>query len=207
MPDPSQVSAQNINTELGVGSTTLIQLNNNWVRNVATKSSGQISYGNCRWGINFPGRDHTTTQSVPQYSASPLQEVITQSSPSAGGGAFNARARSGLNVYSNGVMRIYAEEEENNGIVASNYFHRTWLTSGANSEYTIQMNVDFGAFTSGNTTNTDIAMSSTTGWEVMAFSTGANQTKIANGNIIIKSSGTEIFRRPFSYIAEAEIVT
>lgn len=55
MPAPSQTTAQNINTELGVSSTAELQMSNNWVKNVACKSSGAISYGDCRWGINFPG--------------------------------------------------------------------------------------------------------------------------------------------------------
>ena len=58
MPAPSQVSASNVNTELGVGSSTQLSWGNNWVRNVTTQYTGTDSTVNgskMRWGINFPG--------------------------------------------------------------------------------------------------------------------------------------------------------
>ena len=52
MPNPSQVSSQNVNSELGVSTTTQLSWGNNWVRNVATQYSGTNSTVNAskmRW--------------------------------------------------------------------------------------------------------------------------------------------------------------
>ena len=58
MPSPNAVSASNVNTELGVGSSAQLNWGNNWVRNVTTQFTGTNSTVNgskMRWGINFPG--------------------------------------------------------------------------------------------------------------------------------------------------------
>ena len=80
MPAPSTTTASNINTELGKGSTTILRMGDANTRNLACKSSGTVSFGNCRWGINTPGRSVSHIYpsvgfDEPQYNITDLLSV------------------------------------------------------------------------------------------------------------------------------------
>jgi hypothetical protein len=204
MPNPSQVSAQNINTELGVGSTTLIQLNNNWVRNVASKSSGQISYGDCRWGINFPGGEQFADNLTPAnsynktYSTSPNLDLSGYDIS-----LTTAVANTSLKIGSDGTLTI-----ESTAGATYNIAQFTWLTSGSNSDYTANLYVNSDTTLNPNypsTTNVDHSLSETRQWRILAASGGGDAQGYANCDLIIKSGGTELFRRRITMFVLASV--
>lgn len=204
MPNPSQVSAQNINTELGVGSTTLIQLNNNWVRNVASKSSGQISYGDCRWGINFPGGSQSADVIAPAnsynktYSTSPNLDLSAYDFSLS-----SAEANTSLKIGSDGTLTI-----ESIAGATYNIAQFTWLTSGSNSDYTANLYVNSDTTLNPNypsTTNVDHSLSETRHWRILAASGGGDAQGYANCDLIIKSGGTELFRRRITMFVLASV--
>jgi hypothetical protein len=211
MPNPSQVSAQNINTELGVSSTAQLQLSNNWVKNLASTfstSNSNIRMGDCRWGINFPGgemlnyrggnQDYVKTYNLNNsLTISSFDGVETYDSFTV------AQSVAALTLFSNGVMKIEANDTGDPGYSQ----HFTWLTSGANSEYTAQFNVTSGALTGGSGANTDHVLTADRTWIVstnILQGSGGDQsdTRQASGNLIIKSGGT-LITRPVSLYAQA----
>jgi hypothetical protein len=193
MPNPSQVSAQNINTELGVGTTTELSLGNNWVRNVATKSTGTISYANTRWGINFPGglvtADYFGTNTyLRAYNTDPFLNLNATDF-----GFGSASANTILAIYSNGVMKFEATTTS-----YSVAHHVTWLTSGSNSDYTAQLLVNDAIAIGGASLNTDLVLSTTRIWSSGAAAGGGGQAiNYANCDLIIKSGGELITRRVY----------
>jgi hypothetical protein len=208
MPAPSQVSASNVNTELGVGSSTQLRWGNNWVRNVTTQYTGTDSTVNgskMRWGINFPGGTISNTLGYNvnvQYGLDSTlyldgQDILTVYDSSS-----TVQGSTGITLFSNGVMQIAAGDAQN----PQTTYHRTWLTSGVNSDYTAQLRVDSGAITSG-TANTDLSLSTNRQWIVATnalFGSGGDQQDLrtASGNLIIKS-GSTLIERPFSMYAFA----
>ena len=200
MPAPSTTTAQNINTELGQSTTTSVNLNETKVRNLACKSSGQISYGDCRWGINFPGgaqnaliyiKDYTTDSTL-YINASDLTFSPTEASASIT-----------LQINSSGTMTFSASTSS-----SSNSTSVTWLTSGSAGDYTAQLNVTLGDTPSGSAINTDLALSTTRSWS-FSVSTGFFPTLVIKecfGNLIIKDSGGTLITRPiyFQVVAESQ---
>ena len=197
MPNPSAVKASDINTELGVSSTLEIKMGNNWVRNVTTQSTGAVTAGRGRWGINFPAGDWG-------YSAGSYYNK-NYGYDSASYGLTNAYNPFGpttiycqMAICSNGTL-IYTAQSDSFGNV--DIFSRTWLTSGSNSDYTARVDVTSG--TINGTTGSDLSLSSTRVWSVggeVPYSGGYTYIPWdCEGNLIIKDSGgTEIFRRPIS---------
>lgn len=195
MPAPSQVTAGNINTELGVSSTAEIQMSNNWVKNVACKSSGAISYGNCRWGINFPGGSVDGTGYAKQYDQN---STLVDLAYSVGAGTQFATCE--LTIASNGNMVIYASD------MNGTYSHVVnWLTSGAAGDYTAQLQVVSGNSPTGSAANTDLNLGTTRTWTwTVADNSGGGTTTLAtDGNLIIKDGGGTLITRPISFSASA----
>lgn len=202
MPAPSQTTAQNINTELGRSSTASMNLNETEVRRLACKASGQISYGDCRWGINFPGgyMDQSTDYSTTYNTTDQLQLISSESY--AFDGTTTASAASYIRFFSNGVMQLECTTS-----FVQKVYHKTWLTSGSAGDYTVQFLVTSGGLTSG-TANTDLNMGTTRAFEVFA-SEGPSvgfESKNATGKIIIKDGGGTLIERPVTITATAEII-
>lgn len=200
MPAPSTTTAQNINTELGQSTTTSVNLNETQVRNLACKSSGQISYGDCRWGINFPGGAASpllytktyTTESTLTISADDLTFVPTQATSSIT-----------LELNSNGTLTLTAFS----GSSGTGTYSNTWLTSGAAGDYTAQLSITSGDTPSGSATGSDLALSTTRSWSFSVSSPGfgaGSETKECTGDLIIKDSGGTLITRPIFFQAVAE---
>lgn len=155
-------------------------------------------FSRLRWGINFPGRAHGNYLSSINYGATPNVDI---NSTYLGYYPNDSEAigESYLIFYTNGVLRMVATAGGNSAPAANQNFHRTWLTSGANSDYTVQLNVTGGALNASSAAaNTDFALTADRYFYVSTGITGAGQnSEEAFGNLIIKSGGTEIFRRPF----------
>lgn len=186
MPDPSQVSAQNINTEIGASSTATVALNDPAVRNLANKSSGIISYGDCKWGISIPGGDISdvagTTSYTKTYSTLANIQIFTTT-------VVGPLAEAGIMVAANGALQYRTDTSEGGGQVVKS---ATWLNSGTNSDYKIRLQTN-GATLSGSSSagDTDHVLSSDRYFAINLSVSGA-----LNGNIILKdSAGTELFRR------------
>lgn len=201
MPDPSSVTAQQINTEVGAPTTTT-QLDisgNNWVRNVAAISSGAISYGNLRWGINFRGGDYGAdyldggggAAFTKEYGATP-NLTVRGSTENTG---LAAATRANLEINSNGTMVL--------NVVAGGFTHTvgtTWLTSGVAGDYTANL-IRTGALgtITGSGTNTDLVLSTTRSWSVNSSrATAGSDTDWLYGILVIKNTvgGAELIRRP-----------
>jgi len=210
MPTPSLTKSSDINTELGKGSTTILRMGDANTRNVACISSGAISFGNCRWGINFPGREISAYRGFTQielkkYDTDNRLDVFSSDILPIYGTFDIVSASAVITLFSNGVMRI----EATNSAVSAVPTHFTWLTSGVNSDYTAQFNITSGALSAGSSSaNTDLALSTDRTWFVQTntlFGTGGDQsdTSSAGGNLIIKDSGGTLITRPISLYSEA----
>lgn len=208
MPAPSQVSASNVNTELGVGSSTQLSWGNNWVRNVTTQYTGTNSTVNgskMRWGINFPGG----VMGLGGYNAlgTSYNEnstlVIVSSDLISFDGSSVASCLSEINFFANGVLRLFSV----NGVNTYAY-HRTWLTSGSAGDYTVQFQHTGGDTPTGGTTNTDLAMSTTRTFVLQSTvgpGVGADY-KNTFGNVIVKDGGGTLITRPIELSASAEVI-
>jgi hypothetical protein len=186
MPNPSSVSAQNINTELGVSSTAAVTLNDTAVRNLTNKSSGAVSYGDCRWGINIPGGEVTdtagTTSYVKTYSTSPSINVFTAT-------VIGPLAEAGVMLAANGAIQYRTDTSESGGQVVKS---TTWLTSGTNSEYKIRLQTNGATLASGSDAGDTDHLLSTSRY----FKIDLSSSTLLDGFIILKDSGgTELFRR------------
>lgn len=194
MPTPSQISATNINNALGAGSTNQVDINYSQVRNLANKPSGQISYGDCRWGINFPGYDNSDYLDGPNCN---IQSSIWNESYT------YLTAQSMLSLTSSGSYVVSMNYNVGPPISQTT----TWLTSGVNSDYTVQMQTSSANFQAGySALNVDLPLSSSQQWAVQAiFDNGYYYSDIyATGNLIIKDSGgTTLFVRPVYLYAYA----
>jgi len=186
MPNPSQVSAQNINTEIGASSTATVSLNDTSVRNLANKSSGVVSYGDCKWGISIPGGDVSDFSGITTYNKtySTVANIQIFTATTVG-----PLAEAGIMVAANGAIQYRTDTSEAGGQVVKS---ATWLNSGLNSEYKIRLQTN-GATLSGSSSagDTDHVLSSNRYFAIDLSVSGA-----LNGNIILKdSAGTELFRR------------
>lgn len=203
MPNPSQVSAQNINTELGVGTTTTLSLGNNWVRNVTTQTTGSVDYGKARWGINFPGGalisggDYFKTYGGGLGNLPNTYFYMLASDVGFG----TASSNTILTLYSNGVMKL---EVNTLSSATQNVHHVTWLTSGVNSDYTAQLKVNDAVAIGGAALNTDLVLSTTREWSSGAASGGGAASNYADCELIIKDSGGTLISRPIYFESFAE---
>lgn len=186
MPSPSQIKASEINTELGVSSTAEIKLGNNWVRNVATKSSGTIAYGNTRFGINFFGGFFDTGSYSKTYNLNSTLDGIATS-------ITGPYAEAGIKICSNGVFQCIAATSEDGTQYPKS---ATWLTSGSNTDYKCRFDITTGSLSpSSSASGTDHALTSDRYFAILD-SVGSGSTIGVAGTLIIKDSGgTELFRR------------
>lgn len=216
MPDPSSVSAQQINTELGVSSTTILPLSNNWVKNLASTwstSNSNIKMGDCRWGINFPGGEMLNYRSGSESYSKKYQldnelQISSYDQVAVYDSFTTAQAAAWLTLYSNGVMKIEANDTGDPGYSQ----HFTWLTSGANSDYTARFDLYPGGTLSAGSSNAneDLALTADRTWYVVSpllQGSGGDQdeTAFASGNLIIKSGGTTLINRPVYLYAQATL--
>ena len=205
MPAPNQVSASNVNTELGVGSSTLLNWGNNWVRNVTTQFTGTNSTVNgskMRWGINFPGGEMDNLGYTVQYGLNSTL-VISSSEQILYDGFSYAQGYSEITFYANGVMRLQSSTA---GGGPTNY-HKTWLTSGAAGDYTVQFQRTAGDALTTGTSNTDLAMSTNRTFALnVQVGPGVDAASDSTfGNLIIKDSGGTLITRPIELNSFAEI--
>jgi hypothetical protein len=208
MPAPSQVSASNVNTELGVGSSTQLRWGNNSVRNVTTQYTGTDSTVNgskMRWGINFPGGElyDNSGYNVNYEINSTLLISAFQFTPE--DGFSYAEGYSEIRFFSNGVMRLQASTTAG----PTNY-HKTWLTSGSAGDYTVQFQLTSGDALTGSSSaaNTDLAMSTDRFFALFTGAVGPGNgivDKDTFGNIIIKDSGGTLITRPIQLSTYAEV--
>jgi len=218
MPNPSEIKASQVNYELNssfypVSNTAQLTTANNWVKNVASVSSStNFQYGRLRWGINFPGvvqNDVGVNVSTPYAISAKIDlsaQILTDISSDP-----NATAFTYFYLYSNGVFTTETTTTYSGG--QTQVFNRIWLTSGVNSDYTANLHITSvtgsGLFTQGGASsdaNTDLALSTDRVWVVRSTVSGVGSDADAvEGNLIIKSSGTEIFRRPFSFVTVVDI--
>ena len=208
MPAPSQVSASNVNTELGVGSSTQLNWGNNHVRNVTTQYTGtnsEVNASKMRWGINFPGAEYSNGILLTSYDLNSTLLISAQEIVFYDGSTY-AQGYSEIRFFANGVMRF----ETATAAGGSAYYHKTWLTSGAAGDYTVQFQRTAGyALTGGSSAaNTDLAMSTDRFFAVDAqVGPGVDAlSKSTFGNIIIKDSGGTLIRRPIELNGFAEVV-
>jgi len=208
MPAPSLTKSSDINTELGKGSTTILRLGDANTRNLACVSSGTIKYGNCRWGINFPGGEMYNTlgfnPSGPTYDTTSTLLIAAQEQILYDGFSY-AQGYSEIRFFSNGVMRLQSSTA---GGGPTNY-HKTWLTSGAAGDYTVQFQRTAGAALTGGSSaaNTDLAMS-TDRFFALDVQVGPGvdaASAITFGNLIVKDGGGTLITRPIELSSFAEI--
>jgi hypothetical protein len=208
MPAPSQVSASNVNTELGVGSSTELRWGNNHVRNVTTQYTGTNSVVNgskMRWGINFPGAEYFNGILLTSYDLNSTLRIIAEEIAIYDGFTY-AQGYAEIRFFANGVMRF----ETARAATGSAYYHKTWLTSGAAGDYTVQFQRTAGDALTGSSSasNTDLAMSTDRVFALDAqVGPGVDAlSKTTQGNLIIKDSGGTLITRPIELNAFAEVV-
>jgi hypothetical protein len=208
MPAPSLTKSSDINTELGKGSTTILRLGDANTRNLACVSSGTIKYGNCRWGINFPGGEMYNTLGFnptgPTYDTTSTLLIAAQEQILYDGFSY-AQGYSEIRFFSNGVMRLQSSTA---GGGPTNY-HKTWLTSGAAGDYTVQFQLTAGSALTGGSSaaNTDLAMS-TDRFFALDVQVGPGvdaASAITFGNLIVKDGGGTLITRPIELSSFAEI--
>lgn len=198
MPSPSSTSAQDINTEIGYGSTASVNLNETRVRNLACKSSGQISFADCRWGINIPGGSGYFSYGK-EYDSTNLLSLSDSQSTSYPAGVTSSVQ---ILIRSNGQFTLYT--------AAGGYIlNKTWLTSGSAGDYTIQFQRTSGsALSGGDSTNTDHALSTTRAFNLdatISYPGPGTDSKTTEGNLILKDSGGTLITRPVYFDVFAEV--
>lgn len=201
MPDPSSTTASQITAEAypSRSTTAQLELTDPEVRNLACVSSGAISYGNCRWGINFRGGSYSQFTRDSYYGTSNILAVDVYESAIADGFS-TAQATGSLSYTSGGTGTVFA------GLGTYNH---TWLTSGAAGDYTIQLQKSTGNNPNGASLNTDLAMSTTRTWTWATPTIGpgaGSSTLTFTGNIIVKTGGTTLITRPVSIVVIAEVI-
>lgn len=208
MPAPNQVSASNVNTELGVGSSAQLNWGNNWVRNVTTQFTGTNSTVNgskMRWGINFPGGEDFNGIFTAQYNLNSTLQISAEEIAIYDGSTY-AQGYSEIRFFANGVMRI----DTARAATGPAYYHKTWLTSGAAGDYTVQFQRTAGDALTGSSSasNTDLAMSTDRFFALDAqVGPGVDAlSKTTFGNLIIKDSGGTLITRPIELNSFAEVV-
>ena len=192
MPAPSLTKSSDINTELGKGSTTILRMGDANTRNLACKSSGTISFGNSNGGF------------VKNYDTDSTLRILAEETVSYDGFTL-AQGYSEIRFFANGVMRLDTSTAASGPI----FYHKTWLTSGAAGDYTVQFQRTAGdALSGGDSANTDLAMSTDRFFALNAqVGPGVDAlSKTTQGNLIIKDSGGTLITRPIELSAFAEVV-
>ena len=92
----------------------------------------------------------------------------------------------------------------------SAYYHKTWLTSGAAGDYTVQFQRTSGNTLTGSSSasNTNLAMSTDRFFALFTGAVGPGNgivDKDTFGNIIIKDSGGTLITRPIQLSTYAEV--
>lgn len=211
MPNPSQVSSQNVNSELGVSTTTQLSWGNNWARNVATQYTGTNSTVNAskfRWGINFLGGDLYSSSGIANFT----KQYSNSANLSVGSEIFTdgtaAAARANLQLNSNGTIVLKTVA---GGI--TNTYTTTWLTSGVAGDYTANLVINAQSGTGtllGDSTNTAYALSTSRSWEMFRNqpTVGAGTgTLYANLVITNTSGGATLIQRPVVLFVYTERLT
>lgn len=201
MPNPSSTTASQITAEAypARSTTAQLELTDPEVRNLACVSSGAISYGNCRWGINFRGGSYTSFSRESYYGVSNILAVDSYDSVLADGSS-TISASGSLQYTSGGTGTVYAN---------AGTFNHTWLTSGAAGDYTIQLQKSTGNSPTGASLNTDLVLSTsrTWTWATPTIGPGAGLSTLTfTGNIIVKTGGTTLITRPVSIVVVAEVI-
>lgn len=213
---PSQVSATNVNAEINVSSSLQMSLSNNWVKNVAAIpiSSTTLNYGKLRWGINFPGIQPDPaaggfgfSSSNTPYRYANTANLVFERIRVASTGSVTANGR--ITINADGILKyIYGAAESGVTTGVTDMVTRTWLTSGANSDYTANLVITSGSFDAGSSaSNTDLVLSTTRTWTKTATRAAPGvDTQICSGVMIIKNDGVEIFRRPWRMAITATFI-
>jgi hypothetical protein len=200
---PISTSAQDINTELGVSSTASVNLNATAVRNLAVKSSGAISFADCRWGIAVPARnvDVFVGTASPAYSSTNSANI--SSSITVSDEPPIARAHCKVSFNSNGTLTYEAYNSLGFLIQNQESFNYTWLIVGSNSDYTIRLDLTSGSLIVGSSaTGSDLALTSSRSWEMLTGDGSAS----AAGTLTLKRSGTAVIARPISMQADVIVL-
>lgn len=190
---------QDINAELGVTGTTSMNLNATAVRNLACRSSGAISFSDCRWGINFPARDinanNTFVSNTITYSSTSTLDIAAASVQQGFGSA-----GSSIFLYSNGSLEYITQTQ---GLGTMFPVFRTWLTAGSAGDYTVRFDITSGSLGgSSSASGTDLALSTDRIFGVGTDTNGAGSASV-QGNLIIKRSGVTLLTRPVAMSATA----
>jgi hypothetical protein len=162
-----------------------------------------------RWGINFPGGEMYNTLGFnptgPTYDTTSTLLIAAQEQILYDGFSY-AQGYSEIRFFSNGVMRLQSSTA---GGGPTNY-HKTWLTSGAAGDYTVQFQRTAGAALTGGSSaaNTDLAMS-TDRFFALDVQVGPGvdaASALTFGNLIVKDGGGTLITRPIELSSFAEII-
>jgi len=198
-PTPDQVSAANLNSELNKTSGSQISFGASNTRNIAYVTTGQAVTGTLlSYGLDLPGNVYNSNNKA-YLSAYRI-----------GGTAI-----ANLVMWSNGTGQYLMS---GTGETSNKRF--TWIQSGGtNSNYYANMNVIFqqgdgaanGIGAVSDVTNTDLPLSTTRSWRVVATAvSGTIRFNTVRANLILKFSTDggatkeEYFRRLVEYYVEAD---
>lgn len=202
MPTPTTTSMSDINNHIGSARNSL---SDGQVRNLANQG-GQISYSQCRWGVQFPAYKGNQILSGASVTADyNTNDIVLESykfyfedwpGPVAESAVFYR-----INSNGSGLIRFFDNQ------TGDNDFTWTWLQSGSAGDYTVRFNLSSGSFYTGSSaTGTDLSLSSTREWIVLASATlGVPDTQQVIGDLVIKDSGgNTLISRPTILQATAE---
>lgn len=201
MPTPTTTSMSDINNHIGSARNSL---SDGQVRNLANQG-GQISYSQCRWGVQFPAYKGNQILSGASVTADyNTNDIVLESykfyfedwpGPVAESALYYR-----INSNGSGLIRFFDNE------TGDNDFTWTWLQSGSASDYTARFDLSSGTLYSSSATGTDLSLSSTREWIVLASATlGVPDTQAAAGTLVIKDSGGSVLiSRPITLTATAQ---
>lgn len=200
MPTPTTTSMSDINNHIGSARNSL---SDGQVRNLANQG-GQISYSQCRWGIQFPAYKGNQILSGASVTADYSSNEINLESYKFYFEDWPAESQSAvyyrLNSNGSGLIRFFDNQ------TGDNDFTWTWLQSGSASDYTARFDLSSGTLYSSSATGTDLSLSSTREWIVLAEATlGVPDIQAATGTLVIKDSGgSTLISRPLTLTATAQ---
>jgi len=204
MPTPASTSMSDINNHIG---SSRNNLNDGYVRNLASRSSGSISFAQCRWGIQFPAYKGIDGSAVADYSTNGnISYTASHTFPAFWQNSQNyAEVAIYYNLKSDGTATIVKGNSQTGNFTAASW---TWLQSGSNSQYYAQVNISSGSLhNSSSATGTDLILSTTRSWVVLARAdwngsawTPDPATAGAEGTLTIKDeSFNTLLVRSFSF--------
>jgi len=203
-------SASQIASAAGISSSNM-GLNGTNTRNLANRG-GQISYGNCRWGINIPAWQGFNGPAETFYATnSDINYSGYHTYPLGWEGVQNY----GQNwvqyiLFANGTGVI---RESNNQSGDTDVATWTWLTAGSAGNFTARFDLSSGSLWASSPTGTDLALSTVRSWAILAESTwdGVSWdpnpgTAFMSGTLTIKDSGgNTLISRSLSLNATAQM--